>query len=109
MPNILFLCSKNKLRSPTAESIFCNVDGWNVLSAGISRDAEVPVSLDDIEWADYIFVMENRHKKKLSQRFGSSINNQRVINLDIPDNYDYMDMALIELLNAKVPQHIKQA
>ncbi len=62
MPNILFLCSKNKLRSPTAEAIFCEVDGWDVYSAGISNDAEVHVALEDIEWADYIFVMEGKTK-----------------------------------------------
>ncbi|TLU66151.1 phosphotyrosine protein phosphatase [Thalassotalea litorea] len=107
MPNILFLCSKNKLRSPTAEAVFCNIDGWEVSSAGISRDAEVHVSLEDIEWADYIFVMENAHKKKLSKKFGSAINGQSVISLGIPDDYEYMDQELIDLLKSKVPAYVK--
>jgi predicted protein tyrosine phosphatase len=88
---------------PTAESIFANVEGWEVSSAGISNDAEVRVSVEDIEWADYIFVMEKTHKKKLSNKFGGMINNQRVISLDIPDNFKYMDTALIKLLREKVP------
>ncbi len=100
---MLFLCSKNKLRSPTAESIFSNVEGWEVYSAGISNDAEVHVSLEDIEWADYIFVMEKVHKKKLSCKFGTAINSQPVISLDIPDNYEYMDEELIKILREKVP------
>lgn len=102
MTKILFLCSKNKLRSPTAEAIFSDVDGWEVYSAGVSNDAEVHVSLEDIKWADYIFVMEKSHKKKLSNRFGSAINKQPVISLEIPDNYEYMDQALIKILKEKV-------
>lgn len=107
MPKILFLCSKNKLRSPTAEAIFCEVEGWDVYSAGISNDAEVHVALEDIEWADYIFVMENTHKKKLSKKFGNAINGQPVISLGIPDDYEFMDQALIDILKSKVPAYIK--
>ena len=75
---MLFLCSNNKLRSPTAEAIFCNNEGWEVYSAGISNDAEVHVSVEDIEWADYIFVMKNFHKKKLCSKFGRAIKNQNL-------------------------------
>lgn len=107
MPRVLFLCSKNKLRSPTAEAMFSDVEGWEVYSAGISNDAEVHVSLEDIEWADYIFVMEKAHKKKLSNKFGSAINKQTVISLDIPDDYEYMDAQLIEILNNKVPSLVR--
>ena len=103
MKKVLFLCSKNKLRSPTAEAIFSNVDGWEVYSAGISNDAEVHVSAEDIEWADFIFVMEKTHKKKLSSKFGRVIKDQKVISLDIPDDYEYMDEKLIEILQSKVP------
>jgi len=107
MTKILFLCSKNKLRSPTAEAVFSNVEGWEVYSAGISHDAEVHVSAEDLEWADYIFVMEKVHKKKLNSKFGQSIKNKKVVSLDIPDNYEYMDETLIEILKAKVPPLIK--
>jgi len=103
MKKVLFLCSKNKLRSPTAEAIFSNVEGWEVYSAGISNDAEVHVSVEDIEWADIIFVMEKAHKKKLSSKFGRVIKDQKVISLDIPDDYEYMDEKLIGILQSKVP------
>ncbi len=103
MKKVLFLCSKNRLRSPTAEAIFSNVDDWEVYSAGISNDAEVHVSSEDIEWADFIFVMEKAHKKKLSSKFGHVIKDQKVISLDIPDEYEYMDKKLIEILQSKVP------
>ena len=104
MKKILFLCSKNKLRSPTAETIFSNVHDWEVYSAGISNDAEVHVSIEDIEWADFIFVMENSHKKKLSHKFGQAVKNQTIISLDIPDDFEYMDEKLIALLESKVPK-----
>lgn len=107
MPRVLFLCSKNKLRSPTAEAIFSNMEGWEVCSAGVSNDAEVHVSLEDVEWADYIFVMEKSHKKKLSSKFGGAISKQAVISLDIPDDYEYMDAELIEILKNKVPRLVR--
>lgn len=107
MTRVLFVCGKNKLRSPTAEAMFGDVEGWEVYSAGISNDAEVNVSLEDIEWADYIFVMEKTHKKKLSNKFGAAIKNQSVISLDIPDIYEYMDKELIKILNEKVPSLVR--
>jgi predicted protein tyrosine phosphatase len=107
MKKVLFLCSKNRLRSPTAEAIFSHVEGWEVYSAGISNDAEVHVSVEDIQWADYIFVMEKAHKKKLSSKFARVIRDQKVISLDIPDDYEFMDDRLIEILQSKVPDLVK--
>ena len=103
MKNILFLCSQNKLRSPTAESIFCNQDGWHVRSAGLNTGADIYVSAEDISWADYIFVMEQTHKSKLKKKFKHLLNTQKVICLGISDNYDYMDQTLISILKNKVP------
>lgn len=79
------------------------ISAWEVYSAGVSNDAEMHVSLEDIEWADYIFVMEKSHRKKLSSKFGSAIKNQSIISLDIPDNYEHMDKELIKILKEKVP------
>ena len=104
MKKILFLCSRNKLRSPTAEAVFSDIKDWKVYSAGMSKDADIPVSVEDIEWADYIFVMEKRHKRKLQNKFGHAIKGQLVICLDIPDNFVYMDEKLIDILQAKVPK-----
>jgi len=64
----------------------------------------VHVSVDDVEWADFIFVMERVHKKKLSSKFGQVIKDQKIICLDIPDDYEYMDEKLIEILQFKVPK-----
>ncbi len=99
MKNILFICGQNKLRSPTAEAVFATNLDWNVRSAGLKNNSEVQVGADDVGWAEYIFVMENSHKKKLQERFRAELNGQKVICLGIPDNYEYMDEE-IELLQA---------
>lgn len=96
MTNILFVCSQNKLRSPTAEAVFADTEGWEVRSAGTNNDAEVPLGGEDIEWADVIVAMEQTHKKKIKQRFRKELKNQRLVCLGIPDEYDYMDQDLGE-------------
>ncbi|MFT6390153.1 MAG: putative protein tyrosine phosphatase [Cellvibrionaceae bacterium] len=103
MMKVLFLCSKNKLRSPTAETILSNVEDWRVYSTGIRNDADVHVSLEDTEWAGHIFVIEKSYKKKHSNKFGPALNKQAVISLDIPDNYEQIDKELIKRLKEKVP------
>ena len=107
MQNILFVCSQNKLRSPTAEAVFADTPNWDVRSAGLKNNAEIPVTPEDIEWADYILVMEQTHKTKIQQQFRDYLNHQRVISLNIPDNYKYMDPDLIKILKQKVPPLIR--
>jgi predicted protein tyrosine phosphatase len=103
LKRVLFVCSQNLLRSPTAEQVFANYPGIECTSAGLARDTHNPVTNELVEWAELIFVMEKVHLRKLRNRFGKHIKKQRVICLDIPDDYDFMDPALIEVLNEKVP------
>ena len=100
--NVLFICSANRLRSPTAEQIFSTWSGIETDSAGISNGANVPLSSEQIEWADIIFVMEKTHARKLRDKFKKYLNGKRIICLDIPDEYDYMQDELVKLLQAKV-------
>ncbi len=102
MKRVLFICSQNRLRSPTAEQIFSNYEGFEVASAGLDNGAGTPVSPELLEWADVIFVMERAHRNKLSKKFRAHLNSKRVICLDIPDEYEYMDPGLVRLLQAKV-------
>jgi len=102
MKNVLFICSQNRLRSPTAENIFSRWPGVQTNSAGLEKTAETFLTPELIEWADVIFVMEKIHKNKLSKKFRSSLVNKRIICLDIPDKYEYMDPILIQLLRKKV-------
>ncbi|BDA73136.1 hypothetical protein CAL7716_073020 [Calothrix sp. PCC 7716] len=99
---LLFICSQNKLRSPTAEAVFSEYEGLDVESAGLNHDAEIPLSVEAIERADIIFVMEKAHRNKLSKKFKPYLKGKRVICLDILDDYNYMDTDLIDLLKIKV-------
>jgi predicted protein tyrosine phosphatase len=103
---VLFICTQNSLRSPTAEKVFSGRAGLEVLSAGTAPNAEMPVSADLIEWADVIVAMENYHRNKLNGRFGSLLRDKRIAVLGIPDNYEFMEPALVQLLEDRVPQHL---
>ncbi|MCE9521868.1 MAG: phosphotyrosine protein phosphatase [Alphaproteobacteria bacterium] len=100
--HVLFVCSKNRLRSPTAEQVFSGFPGIECTSAGLSPEAHNPVTAELVEWAHIIFVMEKAHRAKLSERFRKHLRHARVVCLDIPDNYDFMDPALVRILNEKV-------
>jgi predicted protein tyrosine phosphatase len=107
LQRLLFVCSQNRLRSPTAEQVFSAYPGIETASAGLNNDAENPLTAELVEWADLIFVMERAQRTKLSQRFGHHLGKARVICLDIPDKYRFMDPALVRLLEAKVPRFLR--
>lgn len=102
MIRALFICSQNKLRSPTAEHVFSTYSGIETDSAGLGNDANVSLSSEQIQWASVIFVMEQTHKKKLSQKFRPYLNGKKVICLGIPDEFEYMQDELVEILKRKV-------
>ena len=106
MKRVLFICSQNRLRSPTAEQVFSSHPGLEVSSAGLNHDAENPVTPELLEWAEVIFVMEKAHRNKLSSKFRPYLNDKKIVCLDIPDEYEFMDPLLIRLLRAKVPRHL---
>ncbi|PHR97432.1 MAG: phosphotyrosine protein phosphatase [Oceanobacter sp.] len=102
---LLFVCSRNRLRSPTAEAVLNQVDGVTAISAGINHDAETPLSGDLIEWADRIYVMETAHKKKINRQFSAMLEDKPVRNLAIPDNYQFMDEDLVARIQARFPEY----
>lgn len=104
---VLFICSQNRLRSPTAEQVFSARADLEVLSAGLNADADHPISPEVVEWADTIFVMERAHRNKLSKRFKANLKNARVICLNIPDEFEFMDPALVRLLQNRVLPHLR--
>lgn len=95
---ILFVCGKCRQRSPTAAQIFANHPGWETDCAGLSNDADVPLSSEQIDWATHIAVMEKSQIARLNSKFGKYLNRQRVVSLDIPDRFDFMDRELVDLL-----------
>jgi protein-tyrosine phosphatase len=100
--NVLFLCSRNQWRSPTAEQIYANHPIIYAKSAGTEPSARIKVNTKLIEWADVIFVMEKKHKQRIKEKFGQETTQKQIIVLDIPDDYQYMDPELVEEIEAKV-------
>jgi len=101
MKKVLFVCSQNRLRSPTAEQVFSMRADLEVASAGTNKDAETPLTAELVAWADIIFVMEKEHRNKLQRRFKKELR-ARLICLDIPDDYEFMDPVLVSLLENQV-------
>ncbi|KJC59554.1 phosphotyrosine protein phosphatase [Bradyrhizobium sp. LTSPM299] len=108
MTNVLFVCSANRLRSPTAEQVFSTWPGIETDSAGVLASAAVQLSAEQVDWADIIFVMEKVHRSKLTRQFRSRLKDKRVICLDIPDDYELMDPMLIRMLENRVPRFLPQ-
>ena len=94
---VLFLCAMNKQRSATAAQLYRNDARLAVRSAGLRTDARRRVSDQDLEWAEVVFVMEREHLSTLRTRF-SHLVLPPVEVLDIPDDYEYMDVHLQEML-----------
>lgn len=106
---LLFLCNQNRLRSPTAEKVFSENPQLEVKSAGVDNDASVPVNLELLEWADIIFVMEKRQRNIIHKKYKDIYNRKRIVCLYIPDDYDYMDPDLVQLLKMRLPQYVESS
>jgi len=99
---LLFICTANLQRSPTAEHIF--KDEYETKSAGIDSLAKVVVSKVALDWADIVFVMESWHKEEIKRRFPKI--KKRIISLNIPDEFYYMDPELVKILKEKVRKYL---
>ena len=101
-PNLLFICSKNQWRSPTAERIYQKDARCQVRSAGTSSKARRRVNANDLAWADFVLVMEKRHRSVLRERFPEEMEDVEVQILDIPDEYTFMDAELVALIQGHI-------
>ena len=104
---VLFLCSQNRLRSPTAEMVFADWPGVECTSAGTNCGADTPLSPELVEWAEIIFCMERQHQRKLLASFQAQLKAARVICLGIPDNYRFMQPELVTVLQKKVEPYLR--
>ncbi|MFC5402973.1 low molecular weight protein tyrosine phosphatase family protein [Cohnella soli] len=104
---LLFICSRNKWRSLTAEKIFDKFNGYDVRSAGTEEGARIKVTEGHIGWSDMIFVMEKKHVRRLKDKFSNSLENKKIVCLDIPDDYRFMDEELIEILKSRLSEYIE--
>ena len=103
---MLFLCHYNMTRSATAERLFCKRPDLDVRSAGTSPDALARVNTLMLEWADVIFIMDNAQRRSLEAMFPGHPALQRLVCLDIPDNFTFLEPELVKLLEERVPRHL---
>jgi predicted protein tyrosine phosphatase len=105
---VLFICSRNRWRSLTAEKIFDGVDGLQARSAGTEPSARIRVTAGHLSWADLIFVMEKKHLRRLQEKFPEDIAGKKVICLHISDDYEFMQPELVDLLEASVRPYLDE-
>ena len=106
MTKLLFICSRNEVRSLTAERMFDGSPNYQARSAGTQPQARVKVTEGLLGWADLVFVMEKSHLRRLEERFPEAIAGKPVICLNIPDHYAFMEPTLVEELEGKLPAHL---
>ena len=95
---VLFVCSKNQWRSPTAEMIYRDDARMSVRSRGTSHAAARPIRENDLVWADLVLVMEHKHRNRLMADYPEPTKFLAIHVLDIPDDYGFMNDELIQLL-----------
>lgn len=105
---VLFVCTANKLRSPTAEDVFREFSGIEAISAGTDHEAPMPLTKELVASADLIFAMETHHRERIRKKFKQRPADNRIITLNIPDEFERGDPYLIELLQKKVPHVIRR-
>jgi predicted protein tyrosine phosphatase len=119
---LLFVCSRNQWRSPTAAALFKNSDRYVAKSAGTSAKARVKITAGMINWADKIFVMEKRHAAIIQQNYRDIIQDRcssgeaiakanaplppTIITLHISDDYQYMQPELIDMLESRLAEYL---
>lgn len=104
-PKLLFVCSQNRWRSLTADIIFKKDNRFESRSAGTSRGAKHVISHKDIEWADKIICMEDRHKEIIKHIFKKD-KLPLIVVWDVENHLKYMDPELIEILKERVEEVI---
>jgi predicted protein tyrosine phosphatase len=104
---LLFLCSRNQWRSPTAEALFRDHPRYEARSAGTVERARSKLTAGHVGWADMIFCMEKKHAAAVAERFADELGDKPLIVLRIPDDYPFMDPDLIELLRAELAAYVE--
>ncbi|MGQ0565486.1 MAG: low molecular weight protein tyrosine phosphatase family protein [Gemmobacter sp.] len=102
MIRALFLCGKARMRSPTAAAVAADWPGVETDFAGLSHDADERVSIEQVLWADVILVMEARQARRLRSLFPAALRGKRVVVLDIPDRFGFMDPDLVALVSPRL-------
>jgi predicted protein tyrosine phosphatase len=103
---MLFVCSRNRRRSLTAEKIMARLPGYDVRSAGTQPQARIVVTEGMIGWADVIFVMEKSHLNHLRLKFPEAMAGKEVVTLLIPDDFEFMQPELMDELRGRLGEWV---
>ena len=105
---LLFVCTLNRMRSATAHKIYEVDNRFEVQSAGTDKTASTVLTADILNWADSIIVMEKYHRNYIRKYFYEIYESKKIVCLYIPDDYDYMQPELIEILKYKIEDVCKR-
>lgn len=103
---LLFICSRNRQRSLTAEKLFDGYNNHQAKSAGTENNSRVKITSGMIGWADIIFCMEKKHVRRLRERFSDELADKKIVCLNIPDEYEYMDSELCGILESSIYEYL---
>jgi predicted protein tyrosine phosphatase len=103
---LLFVCSRNQWRSPTAEALFKDHPAYEARSAGTEHGARIKLTAGHVGWADLIFCMEKSHAGRVAERFTTELGDKPLIVLRIADDFEFMDPALVDLLKTELSEHV---
>jgi len=103
---VLFVCTLNQWRSPTAEALYRGDPRLEVRSAGVRSGARRRLGLGDIQWADAIFVMELDHMRWIREQFRDQALPPIHV-LDIANQLGYMDADLQRALRLAIDPEIE--
>ena len=94
--NKLFVCNQGKYRSRTAASLF----------GGRFAGVFVNLKKEDLAWADIVYVMEESQRSEIGKLFPQEYLKNRILNVEVPDIYGYMDEELVDVLRGKLKNGI---
>lgn len=103
---LLFLCSRNQWRSPTAEALFTGHPRYEARSAGTESGARIKLTGGHVGWADIIFAMEKKHAVRVQEKFAHELADKQLVVLRIPDDYRFMDPALVAILRVELAEYL---
>jgi predicted protein tyrosine phosphatase len=105
--NTLVVCSRNQWRSPTAERLFRDDPRLFIRARGLSSRSPQQLHDDDLIWAEIVFVMEANHRARIAGQFRDALGDTPLHVLDIPDDYQFMDPELVDLLKDRIGWHFR--
>ena len=106
MQKLLFVCSRNKIRSLTAEKMFEDSPLYQARSVGTQPGARIVVTTGHLGWADTIFCMEKSHLSQLRRRFPDAMQGKTAACLHIPDDYEFMQPELVDAISAGLAGYV---